>query len=125
MVRREETAEDSFAEILARSKLGMAMAAMIRMIATTISNSIREKPRCLFIVFGTRESTSISVLTADAQETERARCQLPVSNVPVLLQSRALGALIGDRLIASCSPVWDGSRYKRGEAGLPPCETTY
>src|ERR1700747_204749 len=47
MVRSEETAEDSFAAILARSKLGMAMAAMIRIIATTISNSIREKPRCL------------------------------------------------------------------------------
>src|SRR5215469_3907705 len=51
MVRSEDTAEDSFAAIFARSKLGMAMAAMIRIIATTISNSIREKPRCLFIVF--------------------------------------------------------------------------
>jgi hypothetical protein len=28
----------------------MAMAAMIRMIATTISNSIREKPFCFFMV---------------------------------------------------------------------------
>jgi hypothetical protein len=27
----------------------MAMAAMIRMIATTISNSIREKPFCFFM----------------------------------------------------------------------------
>jgi hypothetical protein len=28
----------------------MAMAAMIRMIATTISNSIREKPFCFFMM---------------------------------------------------------------------------
>src|SRR5260370_3421089 len=33
--------EDSFAAILALSKFGIAMAAMIRMIATTISNSIK------------------------------------------------------------------------------------
>src|SRR5213080_4116050 len=50
MVRSEATAEDSFAAILARSKFGMAMAAMIRMIATTISNSIREKPRCFSLI---------------------------------------------------------------------------
>src|SRR5260370_27751149 len=48
-VRTEPTAEDSFAEMRALSRLGMAMAAMIRMIATTISNSIREKPLCFFI----------------------------------------------------------------------------
>jgi hypothetical protein len=37
-------AEDSLAAILARSRLGIAMAAMIRMIATTINSSISEKP---------------------------------------------------------------------------------
>jgi hypothetical protein len=37
-------ADDSFAAILARNRLGIAMAAMIIMIATTISNSIKEKP---------------------------------------------------------------------------------
>jgi len=40
----DDTAEASLAEILARNRLGMAMAAMIRIMATTISNSIREKP---------------------------------------------------------------------------------
>src|SRR5690349_24418383 len=49
MVRTEPTADDSLAAILERSKFGMAMAAMIRMIATTISNSIREKPFCFFM----------------------------------------------------------------------------
>jgi hypothetical protein len=37
-------AEDSSAEIFARSKLGIAIAAMINIIATTISSSISEKP---------------------------------------------------------------------------------
>jgi hypothetical protein len=40
---------DSFAETRARSKLGIAMAAMMPMIATTISSSIRVKPFCFFI----------------------------------------------------------------------------
>src|SRR5713226_9573152 len=47
MVRIEATAEASLAAILERIKLGIAMAAMIKMIATTISNSISEKPFCL------------------------------------------------------------------------------
>src|ERR1039457_5049166 len=41
----EATAEDSFAETRERRKLGMAMAAIIRIIATTIKSSIRENPR--------------------------------------------------------------------------------
>src|SRR5690242_2801048 len=49
MVRTEPTAEASFAAMRERSKLGMAIAAMINMIATTISNSINEKPFCLRI----------------------------------------------------------------------------
>src|SRR5438067_3297143 len=49
MVRMEATADDSLAEILERNRLGMAMAAMIRMIATTINNSIRLKPRCFLM----------------------------------------------------------------------------
>src|SRR5690349_7081586 len=50
MLRTEPTAEDSLAAILARSRFGMAIAAMIKMIATTISNSINEKPFCLRIL---------------------------------------------------------------------------
>src|ERR1700730_9372912 len=50
ITRRELTAEASLAAILERMKLGMAMAAMINMIATTINNSIRENPFCRFIV---------------------------------------------------------------------------
>jgi hypothetical protein len=45
--RMEATAEDSLAAIFERIKFGIAIAAMIRMIATTISNSISENPFCL------------------------------------------------------------------------------
>jgi hypothetical protein len=48
MVRSEPTAEASLAAILDRSRLGIAIAAMIRIIATTISNSINENPLVLF-----------------------------------------------------------------------------
>src|SRR3954466_13387180 len=51
MVRTELTADDSLAAIRARSRFGIAMAAMIRMIATTISNSMSEKPFCFRISF--------------------------------------------------------------------------
>src|SRR5258708_36687470 len=50
MVRTEPTANDSYAAIFERSKFGMAIAAMIRIIATTISNSISENPFCFFMM---------------------------------------------------------------------------
>src|SRR5579872_1025786 len=49
MCLTEAAADDSLAAILARNKFGMAIAAMMRMIATTISNSISENPVCRFI----------------------------------------------------------------------------
>jgi hypothetical protein len=49
-VRREPAADASFAAMRDRIKFGIAMAAIIRMIATTISNSIREKPFCFFML---------------------------------------------------------------------------
>jgi hypothetical protein len=49
MLRSELTPEASFAAILERMKFGIAIAAMIKIIATTINNSIREKPFCLFM----------------------------------------------------------------------------
>src|SRR5271154_836392 len=50
MVRMDATADDSLAAMRARSKFGIAIAAMIRMMATTISSSINEKPFCLRIL---------------------------------------------------------------------------
>src|SRR6266496_5722198 len=46
MVRIDATADDSLAAMRARSKFGIAIAAMIRMMATTINNSISENPLC-------------------------------------------------------------------------------
>jgi hypothetical protein len=45
--RTELAAEDSLAAILARKRLGIAIAAMIKIIATTIRSSISEKPSTL------------------------------------------------------------------------------
>jgi len=50
-VRRVATAEASFAAIRERMRFGIAMAAMIKMIATTISSSISEKPFCLLRIY--------------------------------------------------------------------------
>src|ERR1019366_4934532 len=53
MVRMAPSAEVSLAYLWALLNLGSAMVMMIRMIAITISNSIREKPRrrrCRFII---------------------------------------------------------------------------
>ena len=48
-VRMSPMVADSLAETRALSKLGIAIAAMMPMIATTISSSIRVKPFCVFI----------------------------------------------------------------------------
>jgi hypothetical protein len=48
IVRTEATADASFAAIFERSKFGMAMAAMIRIIATTIRSSMGETLSVVF-----------------------------------------------------------------------------
>src|SRR5271170_5777616 len=62
MVRMEPTADASFAAMRDRSRLGIAMAAMIKMIATTISNSISEKPFCFLFIVSPRSRGSKIVL---------------------------------------------------------------
>jgi hypothetical protein len=49
MVRSVLAAAELLADILDRSRLGIAIAAMMRMMATTISSSISENPFCLRI----------------------------------------------------------------------------
>src|SRR6185312_15080721 len=58
-VRTVLAAADSLADILDRSRLGMAMAAMIRMIATTISSSMSENPFCLRIFLEISSESSV------------------------------------------------------------------
>src|SRR5580700_5201584 len=48
-MRTEAAAEESLAAMRARMRFGIAIAAMMRMMATTISNSISEKPFCFRI----------------------------------------------------------------------------
>ena len=50
-VLKAAAAEASFAAILDLSRFGTAIAAMIKMIATTISNSINENPFCFLMSF--------------------------------------------------------------------------
>src|SRR5579863_64518 len=61
-VRSEATADASLAAIFERSKFGIAIAAMIKMIATTISNSINEKPFCRLRMHGAPFKISISIV---------------------------------------------------------------
>src|SRR5450631_2273030 len=49
ILRTLAAADDSLAAILARSRFGIAIAAINRMIATTISSSINENPFCFRI----------------------------------------------------------------------------
>src|SRR6266545_6542024 len=51
IVRIEAAADDSLLAILALSKFGIAITAMIKMMATTISSSIIEKPPSLRSLF--------------------------------------------------------------------------
>jgi hypothetical protein len=46
----DPTADASLAAMRERKRFGIAIAAMIRIIATTISNSISEKPLCLRLI---------------------------------------------------------------------------
>ena len=49
-IRSVETAEPSFEALLVARRLGIAIAAMMPMITTTISNSISEKPFWAFFM---------------------------------------------------------------------------
>src|SRR5580693_3102754 len=61
IVRREPTAEDSFAAIRDRRRFGMAMAAMI-------SNSIRENPFCFFMLGSLRDGLCMSTISIFANK---------------------------------------------------------
>src|SRR5437879_11754336 len=93
MVRIEPTAEASFAAIRDLRRFGIAMAAMIRMMATTISNSIREKPFCFFMMLDLLDNFYV----ARARYTYRK----PETNaaVEVIARSVSCSTLIINRLL--------------------------
>jgi hypothetical protein len=74
IVRREPTAEAWFAAIFARSRFGIAISAMIKMIATTINNSINEKPFCFLFIL---EQISVCQVGADEAHTSE-RMEKPI-----------------------------------------------
>src|SRR5438094_2116044 len=58
------TADDSWADCRERSRLGMAIVAMIRMMATTISSSSNENPLCLiWLLVASCEPVAIIITT--------------------------------------------------------------
>src|SRR5580700_6853901 len=69
MVCSEAAADESLAAIRARIRLGIAIAAMIRMIATTISSSISEKPFCCFRIFYFSSLLSSNVLVSGTTQS--------------------------------------------------------
>src|SRR5688500_20301783 len=73
IVRSDDCAELSFSDIREASILGIAIAAIIPMIATTISNSISEKPLSLDLVIWTtykkRDGVSPIPFTTDCIKT--------------------------------------------------------
>src|SRR5579864_4621575 len=80
MVRVEPTAEAWLAAIRERIRFGIAMAAMIRMIATTISNSINEKPfSFLFIVFPRSNAPDLCLLYTLAMYALSIAREMPAS----------------------------------------------
>src|SRR5215467_2240037 len=88
----DATADDSLAAMRARSKFGMAMAAMIRMIATTISSSISEKPFCFRISIFPSFFSEIDLVTGDAVDLDVRSCRAKTVVTLVLggLRAKAL-----------------------------------
>ena len=71
---------DSFADTRARRSVGIAMAAMMPMIATTISSSIRVKPFWFFIRFNLPFAKPFLAGASDEQVACHgiARCQVVI-----------------------------------------------
>src|SRR5258707_5484136 len=78
----EPTAEASLAAIRERSKFGMAIAAMIKIIATTISNSMREKPFWFFF----KSTTSVHGLSTPKYRSIASPEQQLKFHCPIVFQ---------------------------------------
>src|SRR2546430_1725930 len=104
MVRIALTADDSFAAIRARSRFGMAIAAIIRIIATTISNSISENPFSFCISFSLF-SRLASVVSID-----------PIREFPRISPTTPQGEDFDcSRLCFQClQGIWELGRRKNG-----------
>src|SRR6516165_4611546 len=93
MVLSDPTADAWLAAMRERRRLGIAMAAIIRIIATTISNSISEKPRESFLIFLSPLQyficeTSQMIQTKTAHSTSKALLH-PLNGIIVTSTQRA------------------------------------
>ncbi|SRR6266550_3699096 len=94
MVRIEAAADDSLLAILALSKFGIAITAMINMMATTISSSIKEKPLCLRSLF---PKVNLQMTTGKlwwAFERPFSGDRSPVNDFCKLLELKILGVFL-------------------------------
>lgn len=114
-VRMEETAEDSFAAMRARSRLGIAIAAIISIIATTIKSSISENPRSFDISAAPRAVMSHSV------PVKRGACRGPTQLLTVShrknrdwrdAQEQSPGPL-GGIVDSICHSEWQFARVRK------------
>src|SRR6266496_3122318 len=92
MVRSDATADDSLAAIRARIRFGMAIAAMIRMMATTISNSMSENPFCFPISVIFPKIICPDIRLSDYQLTSDKALTLPNCRTGLYHRSRLLSA---------------------------------
>ena len=92
MVRMEFTAEASCANMRERIKFGMAMAAMIRMIATTISSSMRENPFCFFMT-GSLGDANLQFLVGLSRGTSVAKRKLKSLQIQCTYKRHILNVL--------------------------------
>src|ERR1700722_7887722 len=74
MACKESTAEASLAVAFDLIRLGMAIAAIIRMIATTISNSISEKPFSVVFMFSAARLKLADSFAASFTLNAKRRC---------------------------------------------------
>src|SRR5208282_279898 len=116
MVRTEPTADASFAAIRDRSRLGIAIAAMIKMIATTISNSISENPFWFFFIVSPRSRGSKIVLYSLAgYDLEQRKDDAKISPGVYCADTIGLYLLIS----ADCRPLGRPSRELPTPLGSP------
>src|SRR5579862_5263125 len=123
MVRIEPTAEASLAAIRERSRFGIAIAAMIKIIATTINNSISEKPFCCFFIlpfprFSLRQTKTNKIhfppgkalqgfQQFESQIPRPANSPCPYAQLPhnrVLIDRRGRGRMDGNNLATNGEP---------------------
>ena len=121
--RAEETALDSLADIRALKKLGMDIAAMTRMMRTTIKSSIKENPRCPFLpaAFANFPFLSENIFWGTINPPMSTTSG---SFATLILRMTALALASRNHFRARQWSVLKAMLQKKGEAELPPMERT-